>query len=207
MASTTDPQAGPPAPAADRHAAPPEGAAAAERLVLLLGGARSGKSALAVRWGRAYAGPVRFVATGQAGDDEMRLRIARHRAERPAAWETVEEPRDPAAAVASAAPGALVIVDCLTLWLANVLERDDAAILAAGAALTAAARGRAGPTVVVSNEVGWGIVPADPGTRRYRDLLGTVNARVADAAARTLLLVAGRALTLGPAPSRPTEVF
>jgi adenosylcobinamide kinase / adenosylcobinamide-phosphate guanylyltransferase len=169
-------------------------------LHLLLGGARSGKSALALRWGRAYAGPVTFVATAEAGDDEMARRIAVHRAERPSGWTTVEEPRAVAAAVQAADPRALVIVDCLTLWLSNVIEQRHDDILAAAQGIIAAARSRDAATVVVSNEVGWGIVPADPETRRYRDLLGEINAMFAAHADRTLLLVAGRALPLGTAP-------
>jgi adenosylcobinamide kinase/adenosylcobinamide-phosphate guanylyltransferase len=174
-----------------------------DRLVLLLGGARSGKSALAVRWGRSYAGPVTFIATGQAGDDEMAQRIARHRAARPSDWTTVEEPHAVAAAVAAADPQALVIVDCLTLWLSNVLAQDHDDILASAMAIVTAAQRRDAATVVISNEVGWGIVPADPVTRRYRDLLGEINTAVAAHADRALLMVAGRALALGAAP----EVF
>ena len=169
-------------------------------LHLLLGGARSGKSALAIRWGRAYAGPVTFVATAESGDDEMARRIARHRAERPSGWTTVEEPRAVAAAVRAADPRALVIVDCLTLWLSNVIEQHPDDILAAARGIIAAAQDRDAVTVVVSNEVGWGIVPADPATRRYRDLLGEINATFAAHADRALLLVAGRALALGTAP-------
>lgn len=174
-------------------------------LTLLLGGARSGKSSLAVRWARAHAGPVVFVATAEPGDDEMRERIARHRAERPAAWSTAEAPSALVAAVEAAPAAAFVIVDCLTLWVANVLDHaDDAAILDRARALADAAADRTGPTVVVSNEVGLGIVPADAMTRRYRDLLAGVNATVAAHAAQTWLLVAGRALALGPPPARPT---
>ena len=169
-------------------------------LVLLLGGARSGKSSLAVRWGRAYDGPVTVVATAHAGDDEMLRRIDRHRAERPTGWHTVEEPADIERAVRDADPRSMVIVDCLTLWVSNVLDRADADIVAAVRAFAGAARMRPSPTVAISNEVGWGIVPGDPGTRRYRDLLGEVNARVAEDAGRTLLLVAGRALSLDAAP-------
>lgn len=187
-------------------ASSPDAAGRDAGLVLLLGGARSGKSALAVRWGRAYDGPVVFVATGWAGDDEMRQRIARHRAERPTGWQTVEQPRDVVTAVRNAAPNALVIVDCLTLWLANLRDTPEPDILAQTDALISTARGRGAPTVVISNEVGWGIVPADPATRRYRDLLGQINARVAQAADRSLLLVAGLALPLQAAPSQPTEV-
>jgi adenosyl cobinamide kinase/adenosyl cobinamide phosphate guanylyltransferase len=165
-------------------------------LILLLGGARSGKSALAVRWGTAHHGPVTFMATAEAGDEEMAQRIARHRAERPDGWTTVEEPRAVATAVAAADQEALVIVDCLTLWLANMLDEADASVLTAARAIATAARDRRAPTVVISNEVGWGIVPADPATRRYRDLLGEVNAMMAAHADRALLLVAGRAVAL-----------
>jgi len=172
---------------------------------VLLGGARSGKSALAVRWGRAHDGPVTFVATGRAGDDEMADRIRRHRAERPASWTTVEAPTDPVTAVAGAADDALVIVDCLTLWVANAFDDiGDDEVLARADALGAAAAARPTPTVVVSNEVGTGIVPADPATRRYRDLLGGVNATVVAHAVAAWLLVAGRALPLHAPPSGPT---
>ncbi|CAN5788419.1 hypothetical protein BH23ACT10_BH23ACT10_18730 [soil metagenome] len=172
---------------------------------MLLGGARSGKSALAVRWGHAFDGPVTYIATGWAGDDEMRERIARHRAERPPHWTTVEQRRDLSGALASADPAALVIVDCLTLWLANVLDdHADTDVPSAADAIAVTAAGRTAPTVVISNEVGQGIVPGDPVTRRYRDLLGAVNATVTGHAARAWLLVAGRVLALHPPPSHPT---
>lgn len=177
-------------------------------LTLLLGGARSGKSALAVRWARSHAGPVTFVATAEAGDDEMAARIARHRAERPGHWTTVETPRDPTTALRDAAPDALVIVDCLTLWVANVMgDTCDDAVVASGDALAVAAVDRSAATVVVSNEVGWGIVPADPATRRYRDLLGAVNMTVAARAHRCLLLVAGLAVPLARPPEGPAELL
>lgn len=145
-----------------------------------------------------------YVATGQAGDDEMADRIARHRAERPGSWTTVEAPLGLVPAVADAAADALVIVDCLTLWVANVfgaLGDDD--VLARADALGAASAARAAPTVVVSNEVGMGLVPTDRATRRYRDLLGRVNAAVAAHASAAWLLVAGRALPLQAPPSAP----
>ena len=176
-------------------------------LILLLGGARSGKSALAVRWGRAHDGPVTFVATAEAADDEMAQRIARHRAARPAGWTTVEERTAVAEAVRAADPRAMVIVDCLTLWLANVLDRADDDVLAWARGIATAAHSRHAPTVVVSNEVGWGIVPADPTTRRYRDLLGEINALMAARAHHSMLLVAGRAVVLQTAPPRATELF
>jgi adenosyl cobinamide kinase/adenosyl cobinamide phosphate guanylyltransferase len=166
-------------------------------LTLLLGGARSGKSALAQRLAGRWDGPVTVVATGQARDAEMAERIARHRAARPAGWDTVEEPLELAAALA-AAGDAFVVVDCLTLWVSNLLEQglDDAGVEARARAAAAVAAARPAPTVAVSNEVGSGIVPPDPLSRRYRDLLGQVNAAWAAAAEQALLLVAGRALVL-----------
>jgi adenosylcobinamide kinase / adenosylcobinamide-phosphate guanylyltransferase len=167
-------------------------------LTLLLGGARSGKSALAVRLARRWAGPVTVVATGQAGDAEMAERIRRHRADRPAHWATVEEPLELEAALVGVPAGGFVVLDCLTLWVANLLEQGlaDVQVERRARAAAAAAVAREGPTVAVSNEVGSGIVPADPLSRRYRDLLGQVNAVWAAAADQTLLLVAGRALPL-----------
>jgi adenosylcobinamide kinase / adenosylcobinamide-phosphate guanylyltransferase len=167
-------------------------------LTLLVGGARSGKSALAVRLAGRWDGPVTVVVTGEARDAEMAERIRRHRAGRPGHWRTVEAPREVEAALAGAPADAFVVLDCLTLWVSNLIERglDDGEVdeLARSAAATAAAR--AGPTVAVSNEVGAGIVPADGLSRRYRDLLGQVNAAWAAAADQALLLVAGRAVPL-----------
>jgi adenosyl cobinamide kinase/adenosyl cobinamide phosphate guanylyltransferase len=167
-------------------------------LVVLLGGARSGKSALAVRLAAERGAPVTFVATAEAGDQEMAERIRRHRRERPAEWSTIEEPLDLVAAVERAPAADTLVVDCLSLWVANVLETvDDVEGRAEAAAATAAAR--PGLTVAVSNEVGLGIVPATALGRRYRDVLGRVNAIWADVADEALLVVAGRALRLEPA--------
>jgi adenosylcobinamide kinase/adenosylcobinamide-phosphate guanylyltransferase len=174
-------------------------------LTLLLGGARSGKSALAVRWAQAFDGPVTVLATAEGRDDEMRARIAAHRSERPADWVTVEEPRAVPDVLAVSDPAALVVVDCLTLWVANLLDRADAEVLADADALGRTAAARRVPTVVVSNEVGWGIVPADPSTRRYRDLLGGVNRVVAGHAGAAWLLVAGRVLALHEPPPGVTR--
>jgi adenosylcobinamide kinase / adenosylcobinamide-phosphate guanylyltransferase len=174
-------------------------------LTLLLGGARSGKSALAERLAARFTGPVTVVATAQARDAEMAERIRRHRGQRPADWRTVEEPFDLEAAIANAPAGTYVLVDCLTLWVSNLVEQglpDEQVGRRARAAADVAAA-RPGPTVVVSNEVGSGIVPADALSRRYRDLLGQVNAAWAAAADQTLLLVAGRALPLAD----PLEVL
>lgn len=180
------------------------GAAGGGGLTVLLGGARSGKSALAVRWARAFGGPVAMLATAEALDDEMRGRIVRHRAERPGHWTTVEQPRDVPEALAAIDPETFVIVDCLTLWVANLRDRSDTEVLAAADVLGRTGATRPAPTVVISNEVGWGIVPADAGTRRYRDLLGGVNRVVVAHAEAAWLLVAGRVLALHEPPVRPS---
>jgi adenosyl cobinamide kinase/adenosyl cobinamide phosphate guanylyltransferase len=168
-------------------------------LTVLLGGARSGKSSLAVQLAAGRPAPVVLVVTAEAGDAEMEERIARHRAERPAGWATVEAPVDLAAALAAADPDATVILDCLTLWLSNLRERSEPEILDAARRAAGVAAARPGLTIVVTNEVGSGIVPFDPEVRRWRDLLGTVNAIWVEAADRAALVVAGRALPLLPA--------
>jgi adenosylcobinamide kinase / adenosylcobinamide-phosphate guanylyltransferase len=164
-------------------------------LTLFLGGARSGKSALAVARARAHAGPVVFIATAEARDEEMAERIGRHRAERPAGWTTVEAPLALEAALEGADPRACVVVDCLSLWVANLLERgENPAPHSERAARIAAAR--AALTIAVTNEVGMGIVPVNELARRYRDELGRANAVWAAVAAEAALVVAGRLLRL-----------
>jgi len=168
-------------------------------LTLLLGGARSGKSALAVRLASDWEGPVIFIATAEARDDgELAARIARHRLERPGGWRTVEEPLDLIGELGRVSERAFLVVDCLTFWTANALHAgwsdEDVERAAADAAARAAARGS--PSVVVSNEVGMGIVPATPLGRSYRDLLGRVNAVFAEHAERACLVVAGRIVEL-----------
>jgi adenosylcobinamide kinase/adenosylcobinamide-phosphate guanylyltransferase len=172
-------------------------------LVLLLGGARSGKSSLAVRLAHASGLPVTFVATAEALDPEMAERIARHRAARPKEWRTVEEPADLRAAVVEA--GACLVVDCLSLWVANLLERgwSEQQVEEEAAAVAALAAERAPLTIAVTNEVGLGIVPSTPLGRSYRDLLGQVNAAWAAAATQAAFVVAGRLLPL----SQPEDVF
>jgi adenosyl cobinamide kinase/adenosyl cobinamide phosphate guanylyltransferase len=157
-------------------------------LTFLIGGARSGKSSLAVRLASETGAPVVFVATAEARDTEMAERIARHRTERPTEWETVEEPLKLHAAIESAPPDACVVVDCLSLWVANILEQGGEPALRVPT--------RNGPTIAVSNEVGLGIVPATPLGRTYRDVLGRVNAAWAAAADEAFFVVAGKALRL-----------
>lgn len=167
-------------------------------LTLLLGGARSGKSTLALRRASRSGAPVVFLATGEAGDDEMAARIASHRAERPAQWATVEEPVELAGALGACPAEACVVVDCLSLWVANVMGRnvDEGEIERRAGEVAALAAGRRAPTIAVSNEVGMGVVPEHPLGRRYRDVLGRVNALWAAAANEALLVVAGRVLRL-----------
>jgi adenosylcobinamide kinase / adenosylcobinamide-phosphate guanylyltransferase len=170
-------------------------------LVLLIGGARSGKSRLALRLAERRE-PVVFLATGEPGDEEMRERIERHRRDRPAGWRTVEEPLRLRAALDAIGPEPTVVVECLSLWLANMLEASGPAGIEdeAHAAAEMAAR-RPGLTVAVTNEVGLGLVPANPLGRGYRDLLGRTNAIWADAAEEALLVVAGQMLPLRRAVS------
>lgn len=169
-------------------------------LTLVLGGARSGKSALAERLTLAAAGDVRplYVATAEAFDDEMRDRIARHRTDRGAGWVTVEAPADPAGAIAAAAEAGAVLLDCLTIWAATLmhLERDPDTETAR---LIAAARDLGRPVVMVANEVGLGIVPDNALARRFRDVAGRMNQQVAAAADRVIFVAAGLPLVLkGP---------
>jgi len=166
-------------------------------LTLLIGGARSGKSALALALAAAQSAPVAFVATAQPGDAEMAGRIAAHARERPAAWRTIEEPLRLSEALARIDAGHCAIVDCLTLWTANALAVADARTVTRDAAEAAAvAAARSGLTIAVTNEVGLGVVPDNPLGRSYRDLLGRVNAIWAAAAGEAYLVVAGRALAL-----------
>lgn len=171
-------------------------------LTLLLGGARSGKSAAALRLAEETGGAVSYVATAEAGDEEMARRIARHRSERPPAWSTVEEPRELLAAMERAATDQTLVIDCLTLWVSNLIDLDDDLVLERSETAARSAAARPGLVIVVSNEVGSGIVPMSPMGRRYRDLLGRVNSIWASHAQQVALLVAGRLLWLPPADSR-----
>lgn len=175
---------------------------------LIIGGARSGKSALAERRAKESGLAVTYVATGQAGDGEMAERIARHRQRRPADWGLVEETRRLAEILGrEAAPDRCLLVDCLTLWLSNLLFADpacarleagekvcseDFALLSAEtAALVQILPGLPGRVLLVSNEVGWGIVPMGALTRFWMDEAGRLNQRIAAACGRVTLVVAG----------------
>src|SRR4051794_37496775 len=160
------------------------------QLTLVLGGARSGKSRYAEQAVMASAAPWVYVATAEAFDAEMTARIAEHRTRRGGQWQTVEAPLDLAGAIAGAPATATVLVDCLTLWLNNLMfgNRD---IDVETQHLETALAVRQAPSVLVSNEVGWGIVPDNAPARRFRDLQGRLNQRIAARAGRVVLLVAG----------------
>jgi len=166
---------------------------------LILGGARSGKSAYAVHLARGDRRRIAFIATAEPLDRDMAARIERHRRERPPSWLTVEEPVELVPALRRLAGGAdLVVVDCLTLWVSNLLQRGmaDEPILAEADALAKLMDERHFSLIMVSNEVGLGVHPETTAGLRFRDLLGLVNQRVAAAADQVLLMVAGCPLTL-----------
>ncbi len=206
-------------------------------LMVLTGGVRSGKSTAAVNAAASQGAPVTFVATAETGDDEMVERVARHRAERPSHWATVEAPHDLAAAVADVDPADTIVIDCLAVWVSNRMlsrqtasqtmdersaaersaaepaaiqqasaeqvsavrapaEQTNAEIVAEAAGLARSLAVRRGLAVIVTNEVGSGVVPPTPLGREFRDLLGSVNQAVVQAADSAYLVVAGRLLAL-----------
>lgn len=159
-------------------------------LAVVVGGARSGKSGLAERLVTASGRPRRYIATAQAWDDEMRDRIARHRADRGPAWHTVEAPMDLAAALSQARAEEAVLVDCATLWLSNhLLAEHD--LGAETDRLIAALSACPAPVVVVTNEVGMGIVPDNALARAFRDAQGRLNQRLAAEAGLAIGVMAG----------------
>jgi adenosylcobinamide kinase/adenosylcobinamide-phosphate guanylyltransferase len=177
-----------------------EPALVSARRVLVLGGARSGKSAYAQRLAESAAPERLYLATAEAGDEEMAARIARHRAGRGAGWATREEPLDlPDALRAEARPGRAVLVDCLTLWLSNLMfaDRDVEAAIARLIEEIGAVRG---PAIIVSNEVGLSLVPETKLGRDFRDWQGRANAAVAHASDAVVFLAAGLPTLLKPAP-------
>jgi len=183
------------------------------RLILVTGGARSGKSRFAETLARNSGDPVVFLATMEPRDEETAARIAVHHSRRPENWRTVEAARDLPACLARIEPGALVLLDCIGLWVTNELlaavpnpesarwsafERGIETCLSLGRDLIAAGRQRAGTLVAVTNEVGSGIVPLGALSRAYRDALGLVNQELARSADEVHLLVSGLPLRIKP---------
>ncbi len=169
------------------------------RSVLVLGGARSGKSAYAQGLAESASPERIYLATAQAGDREMTARIARHQADRGHGWTTVEEPLALADALAAARPGRATLVDCLTLWLSNLMlaGRDVGAEIAR---LAEAVGALEGPAVLVSNEVGLGLVPETELGREFRDWQGRANRMVAQACDAVVFVAAGLPMLMKPAP-------
>lgn len=168
-------------------------------VVLITGGARSGKSAAALRLAEPYARRV-FVATAEALDDEMRQRIARHKTERGAGWETIESPLDLAGAIRSVdGRNAALVIDCLTVWLGNWMHRDattDETASPCDDLIEALRRSPVGRIILVTNEVGMGIVPEYPLSRHFRDVAGRLNQRVAAIVDSVILMVCGQSLII-----------
>ena len=202
----------------DRKPSPP-----ISHLSLLTGGARSGKSALAERLAQATGRPVVFLATMAPRDDEVRHRIEQHRASRPATWRTVEEPLDVVSSLdRHTEPGETIVIDCITLWITNLLLRDlpdadSASIVEADKAVEASVNAaahlvdwtarRTGETFVVTNEVGAGVVPPYRLGRIFRDALGRANGVIAARAGRVYHLNAGLALELKALGALPIDAF
>jgi adenosylcobinamide kinase / adenosylcobinamide-phosphate guanylyltransferase len=171
----------------------------AVRSALILGGARSGKSAYAQSLAEACSSQRLYLATGAAGDEEMAARIARHQADRGQGWTTLEEPLEVAAALLMhARADGIMVVDCLTLWLSNLMlaGRD---LGSAVTALADAIGGLAGPAILVSNEVGLGIVPDRELGREFRDWQGRTNREIGAACDAVIFVAAGLPLQLKPA--------
>ena len=164
-------------------------------LSLVIGGARSGKSAFAEGLVTGTRRPRRYIATAEAWDDEMRARIAQHRADRGTGWITAEAPLDLCGALAEAQPDEVVLVDCATLWLTNHLLAEHDLDAEATSLLTALAACPA-PVVMVSNEVGWSIVPENALARRFRDAQGRLNQRLASKAGLVVAVMAGLPMVL-----------
>ncbi len=169
---------------------------------LIIGGCRSGKSGHALYLGEKTAGRRNFfVATGQANDPEMKTRIERHKRERGDRWRTLETPMDIVSAIELEGPGSdIMLIDCLTLWTSNLMLHFDAdkEVLAEIDRLRQVLSSPPCPVILVSNEVGTGIVPENPLARRYRDLAGWCNQKIAEACSRVIWMVAGIPVTIKP---------
>jgi adenosylcobinamide kinase/adenosylcobinamide-phosphate guanylyltransferase len=168
----------------------------AGRSILMLGGARSGKSRLAQQRAESIDGERIYLATAEALDDEMADRIARHRADRDASWRTVECPLAlPETIVREQGDDRILLVDCLTLWLSNLIHADRD-VMAATESLTSRLSATRGTIILVANEVGLGLVPDTPLGRRFRDEAGRLNQAIASVAGEVLFVAAGLSLQL-----------
>ena len=177
------------------------------KLVFVTGAARSGKSFFAEKMAAELEGKVTYIATCVPGDDEMHDRVARHRERRPVNWLTIEEAYNPAQVIKEAdEPGHIFLMDCLTLLVSNLILRSDPQgeeqILEKVSELAKVSYESAAHVIIVSNEVGWGIVPGDPLSRLYRDIIGRANQKIASYADEAYVTIAGipielKALTKG----------
>jgi adenosylcobinamide kinase/adenosylcobinamide-phosphate guanylyltransferase len=174
------------------------------QLILVLGGCRSGKSNFALRLASRLGRRKLFVATATAFDDEMRERIAKHRAARGPDWTTVEEPLAPGRALSQSDAHDVAVIDCLTLWLGNLLHHNTAAGQPFAELLDQLGKRRS-HVIAVSNEVGLGIVPDNPLARRFRDEQGRLNQQIAAIADTVVLMAAGLPMTLKGKPPEPLD--
>ncbi len=165
-----------------------------KKIIFIVGGVRSGKSRFAVELVRALPGPKAYLATAQALDKEMSERIRKHKASRPAGWHTLEEPLEIAGAIENHGDGlGAILLDCVTLWLSNTLMAgwSEDKILAETERLLRLARASRSSLVIVSNEVGWGIVPEHPAARLFRDLSGSIHQKIAREADEVYFMICG----------------
>lgn len=170
----------------------------ASRHLMVIGGARSGKSRYAQVRAEALTGQLIYLATAQAFDQEMRERIALHRVDRGPRWSTVEEPLDLAEAIITCSTAeAVVLVDCLTLWASNLMLADRDTALATEGLLRAVSAAQ-GPVIFVANEVGLGIVPDNALARQFRDVAGRINQEIAAAVDEVVMMIAGLPLEIKP---------
>jgi len=167
------------------------------KLIFVTGAARSGKSSYAEKIAAELKGKVIYIATCVPGDDEMNERVARHQARRPAEWQTIEEPLDPARVIKEFNDTQnIFLLDCLTLLVSNLMLRNDAdsdeeQILEKITELAEVSYNSSAQIIIVSNEVGWGIVPGDPLSRSYRDIIGRANQKIASYADEVYITIAG----------------
>lgn len=164
--------------------------------ILITGGVRSGKSRFALSLAKKSAQPKIFLATAQAFDDEIEKRIERHQEERDKSFSTLEEPLYLGTAVANAPPGSLIVIDCLTLWLNNLFfhfKEDEALIMGQIDLFLESVKDTSSTVIMITNETGWGIIPANPLSRRFIERAGLLNQRLASMSDEVILIVSGLA--------------